>query len=154
MTMTKMEIMSETRRVIRENIDEFPMLEGITIKFDRATARVGQYHYVKRQVSYSEAIMAHLPREDILDTITHEIAHAIAGRGTGHSILWKRAHQRLGGSGLRAYKTIPLEALISISKYRVECAVTGEAISSFDRMPKRQYFCKCHKKNVVIIQQR
>lgn len=37
-----------------------------------------------------------LPREDIIDTIRHELAHAVAGPKEGHGRLWKEAAVRLG----------------------------------------------------------
>lgn len=154
MTLTQMEIMTETRRVIRRNIDEFPHLAGIVINFDKATNRVGQYHSGKHQISYSAVLMPHLSREDILDTITHEVAHAIVGVKEHHSPKWREMHRRLGGNGMLRTKRIPNEIRISISKYRAECSVTGEAISGFNRKPRRNYLCKCHNKDISLIQQR
>jgi len=37
----------------------------------------------------------------IVNTLTHEIAHLIAGPGEGHSPRWRRIHRKLGGTGER-----------------------------------------------------
>ena len=36
--------------------------------------------------------------EQLLDTVLHEIAHAIAGHEAGHGLLWKATARRIGAT--------------------------------------------------------
>lgn len=42
--------------------------------------------------------------EAIMNTITHEVAHAIVGGWCGHNHMWRQCHRRLGGNGKTRYK--------------------------------------------------
>jgi predicted SprT family Zn-dependent metalloprotease len=41
----------------------------------------------------------HLSPEKQMNTITHEIAHALVGHVHGHDHVWRRKHLELGGDG-------------------------------------------------------
>lgn len=95
-----------TRLAIRdmaiEEMDRWGLLhEGWRFEFDEAKRRHGCCKPSKKLITLSWHI-AKLGREHILDTILHEIAHALEyvryGRTTGHSDRWKRICREVGAT--------------------------------------------------------
>ena len=68
-------------------------------RWDRARQRAGACHHGKRLITLSRPIFA-IPenRYDALDTILHEIAHAIAGPSANHGPEWQAAARSLGAT--------------------------------------------------------
>lgn len=74
-------------------------LEGWTVIFENVLSRAGQCHYGRKTISYSTPFMLHASAEDRMNTVYHEVAHAITGQGHGHDYVWRRLFVRLGGNG-------------------------------------------------------
>lgn len=49
----------------------------------------------------SRSLFEHMSPEQRMNTITHEIAHALVGHGHGHDYAWQQKHRELGGDGKR-----------------------------------------------------
>lgn len=75
--------------------------DGWTLRLDGAKVRVGYCQYSEKLISISRNhILTDDPKE-VIDTITHEIAHAlVGGEVKPHGPEWKAKHKELGGSGL------------------------------------------------------
>jgi len=71
--------------------------------FDLATARGGSCKYREKQITLSVTYCLKASREEIVDTILHEIAHAIVGPHHGHDATWKAAAQRIGCTAERCH---------------------------------------------------
>jgi len=73
----------------------------------RAKTRNGLCNYTTRTIEVA-AKMLHpdYPESNFLNTVTHEIAHAIAGFEAGHGPVWAAAHRALGGDGERCAKRV------------------------------------------------
>ena len=92
------------RRVARGLMDAYG-LKHWTFTFDEA-GRYGQCNYGKKQITLT---YSHVERSDsweVIKTILHEIAHALADkeirerdgwRETGHGPTWQRIAERIGG---------------------------------------------------------
>lgn len=80
----------------------------------------------------------------VTDTIRHEIAHALAGRGTGHGPVWKETAVRVGAVP-RACKG-PLDAVLLpvLPKWQAQCPDCGKLISR-SRLPRRGRYRLVHK---------
>ncbi len=69
---------------------------GWRFAFDGARTRLGSCRYRSRLITVS-GVLAGLNDEEVcIDTVLHEIAHALAGHEAGHGPEWKHIAQRLG----------------------------------------------------------
>ena len=73
-------------------------LTGWTLAFVEAKRRLGDCHFRHRVIRISRSHALGGSKEQIRDTVLHEIAHAIAGREAGHGPLWKVTARRIGAT--------------------------------------------------------
>jgi len=87
------------RRVVNL-LDEHGLLAG---GWDFATHRshkkLGECDYSKKTISISTVLIEHASEAEVEDTVLHEVAHAIAGSGAGHTARWKAVARSIGHSG-------------------------------------------------------
>jgi len=74
-----------------------------TFKLDNAKRRAGVCRYSRRVISLSRYYVQHNSDEDVLDTLKHEISHALAGPGTHHGPIWKAMCRKVGCRPVRCY---------------------------------------------------
>ena len=72
-------------------------------QFDRAKRRAGCCKYSRSMITLSIYYVSRNGEEDVRDTILHEIAHALAGPGTGHGRIWKLKCLEIGARPVRCY---------------------------------------------------
>ncbi|WP_029150146.1 SprT-like domain-containing protein [Microbacterium indicum] len=70
-----------------------------TFAFDNAKRRAGLCDYTRRRISVSRYLAARFDDDEIHQTLLHEVAHALAGPGAGHSAAWLRIARDLGYEG-------------------------------------------------------
>lgn len=92
------------------------------VSFGSAHGRAGSCNFPKREIRLSLFLMAVRTREGTLDTIRHEVAHAIAGAGAGHGQEWKDVHVRLGGTGQVEWDPKSLAPDANIYRWTYSCA--------------------------------
>ena len=73
-------------------------LTGWTLAFVEAKRRLGDCHFQHRVIRISRTHALGGSKEQIRDTVLHEIAHAIAGREASHGPLWKVTARRIGAT--------------------------------------------------------
>jgi SprT-like family len=78
-------------------------LEFWYFEFDNAKRRFGICRYNRRTIGLSRNLVLLSNKEQVKDTILHEIAHALVGPGYGHSWVWKRMALEIGCDGNRCY---------------------------------------------------
>jgi predicted SprT family Zn-dependent metalloprotease len=72
-------------------------LTGWAFAFNnRLTRALGRCCYTKRLIELSTSYVEDNTLETIMDTIRHEIAHALAGPSHGHDEVWKRWCRTVG----------------------------------------------------------
>ena len=71
-------------------------LTGWQFKLTSGRRVLGNCNYGKMTIGISRYHIEHGTRREILDTIRHEIAHAIVGPGHGHGYVWQVKAQELG----------------------------------------------------------
>jgi predicted SprT family Zn-dependent metalloprotease len=73
-------------------------LNGWSFGLAATKRRLGVCKYRTKRIEISEYYALNSPPETVLDTLLHEIAHAIAGPGTHHGPIWKAVAIRLGAT--------------------------------------------------------
>lgn len=72
---------------------------GWTFKFDNARRRGGAAHFKDQTISMSRILVPMWTEEQILDTLIHEVSHALVGYSHKHDGVWRAKCIELGGSG-------------------------------------------------------
>lgn len=84
----------------------------------------GTCSYTRNTIFLSKPITELSKEEDVLDTILHEIAHALTPHH-GHDAVWKKKAKEIGCKAERCFgedsKTSQYNAVIKLSKYIGEC---------------------------------
>ena len=88
--------LSTGRRLLREH-----GLDDWTIVADRAKTRAGVCRFTRRQIGISAPLTTLHSEEEVLDTILHEIAHALVGPHHGHDAVWRAKAREIGCTGER-----------------------------------------------------
>lgn len=94
MEQTPWQIAQNTFKLCRDT--ESKVLKNWAFKKSRAKMRYGYCNYRTKTLSVSTRLLEHASKEQIIDTVLHEVAHALAGRGTGHGPKWKNVARELG----------------------------------------------------------
>lgn len=115
------------------------------IVVDRAKKRFGLCKHSVQTISISERHFSFSSHEDIVDTILHEIAHALVGPGHGHNHVWKAKCRQIGAKPIRCGKK-PVEAYNADAKWTATCC--GSDFKRY-RRPKGRYFCKKCRQTIV-----
>jgi len=73
-------------------------------ELDNAKTRAGVTKYVPKIISISRGFVIKAPDSEILNTILHEIAHALVGHSEGHNKVWKAKAIDIGCDGERCHQ--------------------------------------------------
>jgi len=122
-----------------------------SFEFDNAVRRMGCCHYSKKKITLSKKLTLLNDEDKILDTIFHEIAHAICGFKNGHNHVWRAKAKELGACGKRCYSTnvdSPLKVTQPKGKYTLVCLTCGKEYQCW-RKKKYESACTicCQKHN-------
>jgi len=88
------------KRLMKEHIQE----EGWIFAWNNRKTEFGNCSYSSKTIALSRPLTETNTEEEVLDTILHEIAHAIVGPGMGHGSIWQLTAKGLGSNGLRTSK--------------------------------------------------
>lgn len=80
-------------------------IEDWRFDFDTAIRRFGACHYGLKMITLSSALTLANKEPVVRSVLLHEIAHALAGRGTNHGKKWQQICLSIGGDGNRCYST-------------------------------------------------
>ena len=89
-------------------------LTGWTIRFNTARRTAGTCNHAQRVITLSKYLLAQRSYEDSLQTITHEVAHALTP-GHSHDYVWQRKHREMGGNGQRCFAHVDPKAPYSVT---------------------------------------
>lgn len=126
-------------------------LTGWTFKFDHARQRLGCCKPYRRQISLSKHYVQNNRDELVLDTILHEIAHALTP-GHHHDDVWKAECVRIGARPIRCKDTVEDKLVSAEGKWVADCAGCGVRHylhkSRRGRMPTG-YMCRRTRQSLV-----
>ena len=103
-TMTLSEIDTLGNQLLQEHKDKSGLEPGWKFGFDLAPARGGICRHIEKLITLSVTFCLKASEAEILDTILHEIAHAIVGPEHAHDAVWKAAAQRIGCTAKRSHR--------------------------------------------------
>ena len=110
---------------------------GWTGTLDNAVRRFGACKYRKKRITLSRHLITINSDEETLDTILHEIAHALAfeehGEDCGHDERWQAIAIRIGA---RPERTVDADEVSSVAgSHFLVHSETGEVFRSYYRQP-------------------
>lgn len=109
--------------------------QGWVLEFDQAVSRAGCCMYRRKVISLSEPITLLNPKDKVMNTILHEVAHALTP-GEHHNRIWKQLAISIGCDGERCYgEETKAPPRLVIGKCP-ECP----AIMERHRMPKKKQY--------------
>jgi predicted SprT family Zn-dependent metalloprotease len=113
---------------------------GWRFEFSRDKLSLGKCKYREKVIAFSE-YYEHIPREEILDTILHEIAHALVGSRVGHNYQWKAKAREIGA---RPERLAPPDVYSSAKyNYVMKCPSCGKKWYRY-RMKRRNFEAYCN----------
>lgn len=125
--------------------------------YDGAVQRLGQCIWIKKNVKMKKITMSRKMSEmrtdkEVMNTLLHEIAHAIdyEQRGTSdHSDIWRKIALSIGCDGNRC-STIDNEVMTKSYKWLAVCKEHG-TIGGWSRKPKNNKICNKCKERIDIV---
>lgn len=129
-----MNVFEETRKLYNEY-----GLHDWTYRFGKSKTSFGVCFPTLKVIEYSEHILLH-DDETILETVRHEVAHAIAfSQGScGHDKIWGDIFVGLGGSGER----VASKSLVGTKLWTTSCSC-GDFTINRHRRTKNAFCPKC-----------
>lgn len=142
-----MDLIKANKKMI-DLMDEHGLIDkGWTFKYDKAVKRLGQCVWMKRgvnvkQISMSKVMTQERPDKESINTMLHEIAHALdyENRGTSdHGPIWKAIATSIGCDAQRcSNSTVDMK---KVYKWVGICAEHGE-LGGWMRKPKDNKICR------------
>jgi len=115
----------EIREIAEGLMDEYGLIDrGWTFDFDKAVRRLGCCWYGKRKITLAKANALVDTDDEVLDTILHEIAHALVGGGAGHGPVWQAKCREIGAKPDRCAERTTDKP---VGKYVATCKDCGKA---------------------------
>lgn len=136
--------LTEIENLAQENLKKFGLADaGWTFAFDNAKTRLGACHYARKRISVTLLAAKFAEAAEIIDTLLHEIAHALVGEDHGHDEIWKAKAAQIGCTANRCgdFKIPPNEAT-----YVGTCPACQAIRTRFTRPKKRAACTDCCRK--------
>lgn len=118
-------------------------LNDWSFKFDFAKSRFGQCNFRTKTITLSKELTELNEPDKVINTIKHEIAHALVGAGHGHNLTWKNKAVEVGCLPQRCYSK---EVITPQYKYTWECPNCKRRINSRRKIKSSCYKC-CNQFN-------
>lgn len=93
-----------------------------TYRFGNAVRLFGVCSYSTKTITISRPLVELNDENQVRDTILHEIAHALAGKGTHHGYKWRAIAIQIGCNGRRCYGSNVVKPK---GKYLAQCNKCG-----------------------------
>lgn len=102
----------------RSLLEQYHLI-GWSFQFDNGRKRAGCCQYGTKVISLSYAFARQATEADIIDTILHEIAHALVGKVHNHDEVWRTKAQELGCSGRRCHdlRFVPPRYIVTCERH-------------------------------------
>ncbi|MFN9718608.1 MAG: SprT-like domain-containing protein [Planctomycetota bacterium] len=123
-------------------------LKGWTFGWATTRRRLGACNYRLRRIEISKFYASHNSREKVIDTLLHEIAHALAGPRAKHGPIWKKIAAQLGAQPAACEKDP--DTVLQPGNWRATCDGCGHVFERY-RRPNvvSGYRCRCRTGSVL-----
>lgn len=112
-------------------------------RWDNAVQRLGSCNYRDKTITLSRPMTKASTAEQVMDTIRHEVAHALAGPTAGHGRAWKIIALRLGANPTAATTDAP-NLRAEAAPWVGTCPADHVSTYRFWRKPRNNRSCyKC-----------
>lgn len=126
-------------------------LKDWTFAWARTKRRQGACKFRERRIEIAEFYAKHNPPEKVLDTLLHEIAHALAGPKARHGPVWKAIASKLGATPQACdtcYKTVVMPG-----DWQATCDACGKTFHRYKRPQHLAgYRCRCAARQLLVFQ--
>lgn len=107
-------------------------LNDWTFKFnDRLTRALGRCLFVQETIELQTRFVKENSEVVVLDTIRHEVAHALAGHSAGHGVKWKMWAIRVGA---RPEATVCAGSVTLTRKYQLAFVKLEDEVRKYERL--------------------
>lgn len=130
-----------TRKLANEMLAEHGLIaQGWRFEFDRARERGGVCKHRTKTISMSCILVPLWEDAAILQTLTHEIAHALVGPGEGHGPKWKAQMRAMGATPHRTHENVTVPG-----RYVATCPTHGEIARMHRLSDSRRQHSACRR---------
>lgn len=124
-----MEILKKYENIVSKLFTEHGLSDWKFVWNNRTSNRTwGICKYAPKEIHINKKYALHAPQEDVIDTIIHEVAHALT-RGDGHGERWKAKCRELGCKD-EQFKSLSKKLTNKLSRYKGTCPTCGHTIYS------------------------
>lgn len=95
-------------------------LTGWTFGFRNTGRRLGVCKWRGYRIELQTYYAQHNPESEVMETVLHEIAHALAGPKHGHDAVWQSIAREIGCKDIKA-KATGAEIITKPGKYQARC---------------------------------
>lgn len=121
-------------------------LRGWSFGLTGAKRQLGVCKYRSKRIEMSEYYVVNSPVDSVLDTLRHEIAHALAGPAAKHGPAWKAIAVRLGATPKACDDSD--ETVVTPGDWQATCPACARTYHRY-RQPKTLggYRCRCEARS-------
>lgn len=132
--------------MMARDLMSFHRLGNWSFQFDGAELRFGFCSYSSKTISLSEPLTISGDEENVIDTILHEIAHALTPM-INHGIAWQMKAIEIGANGKRCSKSLPPTVQF---KHAYTCPSCGHTYKTMKRLrnARSRYHPACRNKGL------
>lgn len=126
----------------RHELCRFPQLADWSFGWNRRKRAHGLCRYDWQRIELSAPLTEREPEVSlILNTLGHEIAHALAGPKTGHGAIWRRWAAQVGCTHIASTRSPSAQATVIPPAYVLLAEVDGQeqVVKTYHRRPSRQF---------------
>lgn len=144
--------LQELRAIANQQMTKYG-LHGWTFVLADTKRRLGACNYRTRRIEIAEYYARHSPPATVIDTLLHEIAHAIAGPAANHGPVWKAIAIGLGATPRACDNSA--EVVVKPGDWQAKCPGCQKIFHRY-RRPKTlcRYRCRCATRSPLIFEYR
>lgn len=119
-------------------------LKNWTFAFHNRTRVFGTCFHKQKVIKLSKFTTEHESEDSVLETIKHEIAHALVGPGHAHDKAWQAMATHVGANPKRTKESSDSLKLATKAKFKYVMCYEGRIVKGYLRKPNFNTFQKIH----------